>query len=476
MNVISKKEIISNIANQANETIDHGKKTFKDFDKIGLEGFCKNLINYSVTEYSFVDESLVISLNGKFGSGKSCFLEMMKKHLEDKEYDVISVDVWKNDFFDDPFIPLAFEMARYLEEDHDNIEAGELKNTIINIASAVGSKFTGVDFGREYTDYKKKVSPKNNSIFDKYKQRIELFQKLNESLNKYIKSLNKKPLFILVDELDRSRPDYMVKFLETLKHFFQTKGIVFILGVNESQLESSVKCLYGDLDFSEYYRKFIHRSIVLPSLANLTASESFIESKIEEHKARNKNYVCDIEDRDKKQIKKILIAFKLTPRQIDEFFGIFSCTMAASEDSSKEVIGVFYAIIIYTAILLNNKENAQKIRNNTFQYKDYLNLFQEFKLIEKGAPNKKEYNEFWAKIILFITTNYQTYNGGHAFFDEFYPTHLHYEQGKKDQKNMSTSRNQIIGHGSCYSDSLMCIISKKIDIFQYSKNKEFLEY
>ena len=215
----------------------------------------------------------------------------------------------------------------------------------------------------------------------------------------------------------------------------------------------------------------------MPSLANLAASESFIESKIEEYKARNKNYVCDIEDHHEKHIKKILIAFKLTLRQIDEFFGIFSCTMAASEDSSKKVIGVFYAIIIYTAILLNNKENAQKIRNNTFQYQDYLNLFQEFKLIGKGVEDKREYNEFWARIILFITTNDKTYNGGHAFFDEFYPTHLHYEQGKKDQKNMSTFRNQIIGHGSYYSDSLMCNISKKIDKGQsFSKNTEFLEY
>ena len=221
----------------------NNSKTFKDFDKIGLEGFCEDLINYSVTKQSFVDGSLVISLNGKFGSGKSCFLEMMKKHLEDKEYDVISVDVWKNDFFDDPFIPLAFEMVIYLEEDSSKIDKTELKNTIINIASAAGSKLIGVDLQQEYTNYNKKVRPENNSIFDKYKQRIDLFQKLNESLSEYVEALHKKPLFILVDELDRSRPDYMVRFLEILKHFFQTKGIVFILGVNESQLESSVKCL-----------------------------------------------------------------------------------------------------------------------------------------------------------------------------------------------------------------------------------------
>ena len=98
------------------------------------------------------------------------------------------------------------------------------------------------------------------------KKKKALFDKLNKSLADCVEELKEKPLVIMVDELDRARPDYAVKFLETLKHFFQTKGIVFILAVDKAHLESSVKSLYGsDINFPEYYRKFVHRNVSLPA-------------------------------------------------------------------------------------------------------------------------------------------------------------------------------------------------------------------
>ena len=76
-----------------------------------------------------------------------------------------------------------------------------------------------------------------------------------------------------MDELDRARPDYAVRFLETLKHFFQTKGIIFILAVDKAHLESSVKSLYGsDINFPEYYRKFVHRNVSLKLVVKCSAT------------------------------------------------------------------------------------------------------------------------------------------------------------------------------------------------------------
>lgn len=49
----------------------------KKNDKLALDKFCKELINYCKDECQFHDNSFVVSLNGKFGSGKSWFLEMM---------------------------------------------------------------------------------------------------------------------------------------------------------------------------------------------------------------------------------------------------------------------------------------------------------------------------------------------------------------------------------------------------------------
>jgi len=43
----------------------------KTNDKLALDEFCKELINYCKDECQFHDNSFVVSLNGKFGSGKS---------------------------------------------------------------------------------------------------------------------------------------------------------------------------------------------------------------------------------------------------------------------------------------------------------------------------------------------------------------------------------------------------------------------
>lgn len=72
------------------------------------------------------------------------------------------------------------------------------------------------------------------------------------------------PIVIIIDELDRCRPDYAVKTLETLKHFFDIPGFVFILSIDEKQLKSSVKKLFGTDNFDGYKRKFINNSFILP--------------------------------------------------------------------------------------------------------------------------------------------------------------------------------------------------------------------
>ena len=91
-------------------------KTFADFDLLGLEQFGDRLKNHVVAEYPFADGSLVISLDGRFGSGKTCFLEMFEQQLKEDEFEAIYVNAWRNDFFDDPIVTLLAEIIEYMEK------------------------------------------------------------------------------------------------------------------------------------------------------------------------------------------------------------------------------------------------------------------------------------------------------------------------------------------------------------------------
>ena len=91
-------------------------KTFADFDLLGLEQFGDRLKNHVVAEYPFADGSLVISLDGRFGCGKTCFLEMFEQQLKKDGFEAIYVNAWRNDFFDDPIVTLLAEIIEYMEK------------------------------------------------------------------------------------------------------------------------------------------------------------------------------------------------------------------------------------------------------------------------------------------------------------------------------------------------------------------------
>ena len=74
---------------------------------------------------------------------------------------------------------------------------------------------------------------------------ISEFKKQMAELVASFKSEYKKPLFILVDELDRCRPPYAVALLERVKHLFDVDDVVFVMATDTEQLRHSIGALYG---------------------------------------------------------------------------------------------------------------------------------------------------------------------------------------------------------------------------------------
>jgi hypothetical protein len=74
-----------------------------------------------------------------------------------------------------------------------------------------------------------------------------------------------KPLVIIVDGLDRCKPTYAVEMIEKIKHLFSVKNIIFVLAMNQEQIERSIRSIYGyDIDAGTYLQKFINLEMPLP--------------------------------------------------------------------------------------------------------------------------------------------------------------------------------------------------------------------
>ncbi|MBR0212977.1 MAG: hypothetical protein IJQ55_05220, partial [Alphaproteobacteria bacterium] len=110
----------------------------------------------------------------------------------------------------------------------------------------------------------KQLKPFKSDIYNSYLAYEQQLYKTKKFLSSWAKKIN-KPIVIIIDELDRCRPDYAVKTLEILKHFFDIPGFVFVLAIDEEQFKSSVETLFGTKNFDGYKRKFINNSFVLPN-------------------------------------------------------------------------------------------------------------------------------------------------------------------------------------------------------------------
>jgi hypothetical protein len=71
----------------------NSKKTFEASDSMNLKAFADDLFHSIQIDNLLSENSVVVSLNAKFGMGKSYFLEMFENYLiEEKKFETIFID------------------------------------------------------------------------------------------------------------------------------------------------------------------------------------------------------------------------------------------------------------------------------------------------------------------------------------------------------------------------------------------------
>ena len=70
---------------------------------------------------------------------------------------------------------------------------------------------------------------------------------------------------IVIDELDRCRPDYAVRFMETIKHVFEVEHVTFVIAANSTEFGHAMSGVYGDkFDGERYLERFFDIRLQLP--------------------------------------------------------------------------------------------------------------------------------------------------------------------------------------------------------------------
>ncbi|HXI71552.1 MAG TPA: P-loop NTPase fold protein [Verrucomicrobiae bacterium] len=250
-----------------------------------------------------VEENLVIFVNAPWGEGKTTFAEMWKTQLEKRDHlNVIYFDAYAADYFDDPFVSFSGEILefadKHLPDGKKLKERREFKKTAVEVgkrlaglAVKVGIRAATLNaFDEKHEGELKKIGDElvtgvSEISADVIEKKIEKYGEEKDALRAFKKSLEKLadkvqenqkfPLTIIVDELDRCRPDFALGLLERIKHLFDVKGVAFVLLVNRNQIENYIRTVYGGSDAESYLLKFGSLFIDLPNQGSASNSQEY---------------------------------------------------------------------------------------------------------------------------------------------------------------------------------------------------------
>ncbi len=223
-----------------------------------------------------ISDPLVVALNGPWGSGKSFFLKCwVGEHLqrEDNSDLTLYFDAFANDYLDDPLIALIGAIDGRFDKGTAGKKYWEKARAVapalgraafrIAVAGATAGVIRRADeLGDTIANATSDELSNAADTFWKQEQgRREAMEAFREALEKLA---GETRLIIVIDELDRCRPDYALSLLEMIKHFFNVPNVHFVLGVNLDALQNTVRARYGTgIDAAQYLQKFIQLTMTL---------------------------------------------------------------------------------------------------------------------------------------------------------------------------------------------------------------------
>lgn len=224
-----------------------------------------------------IEDPVVLSLDDKWGSGKTFFLKRwVAAHTAENNGTATTIyfDAFENDYLTDPLVSIITAVsARLPREQAETVK--KWKKVAVKLAKpALGIALSLATFGaKQHLDEigdviadaaSGEAKDAAQDLWDIENDRKDAMRDFRNLLSELTRESG-APIVIVVDELDRCRPDYALTVLEVIKHFFSVPKVHFILGVNGKALENSVKARYGaEIDAESYLRKFINVSFSLP--------------------------------------------------------------------------------------------------------------------------------------------------------------------------------------------------------------------
>lgn len=247
------------------------------------------------------DETVnTLAIDAGFGMGKTYFSKGLRYYLKNeaskgsnlKSLDVIEYNAWESDFFQDPMKTILYRILSSVDNDAKvEMELGKTARKVFETCSEA------VDSALKVSIFKVLNVLKNADKIDsleEYQEYLNLIKVTKEVLEEKAILFGKsyRPKVIIIDELDRCKPNFAIEVLEAVKHFFNIRGLFFVFLVNRDQLTNSAENLFGNFCGQEsYFQKFFDLEFKLPELD----FQEYIEKEYARHREKS-SYLKEVDD------------------------------------------------------------------------------------------------------------------------------------------------------------------------------------
>lgn len=305
-----------------------------------------------------INENCSIAVDAQWGQGKTFFVKQAKLILDsfnefsnlidyDKKHRIKKIwslhpstelnrtlipqytvyfDAWENDNDEDPLLSLIYSIYTSIQTDYSFKEEINYADILSGIFELVTSKNIKWIF--------EQIQKKD--ILQPIRYQKELLDKINEFFSAIFKEQGNR-LVIFIDELDRCKPDFAVKLLERIKHYFVNPDITFVFSINSMELQHTIKQYYGsEFDACKYLDRFFDLRIVLPDIS----TEKFLSSLgIEERY----NYLDVI-------MRKVINIYSFSMREICKY--IKMCNIAIGDGTNNNSDTSFFINSILVPLII----------------------------------------------------------------------------------------------------------------------------
>ena len=345
---------------------------------------------------------LTIGVFGLWGAGKSTLLKLIDKKLENQKGIIcVTINAWMFESYDDAKTAI---MKALLQELREEVPAEVKKKfgklikrvnwfklgtkAVSTLAPVVASVATGnplpmllnvTGSAEEIGNTVKNAADSIQSLKDEYwkdeddstdESTINNIRKFREEFSDALKNDNIENIVVMVDDLDRCRPERIIEILEVIKLFLAVDRTTFIIAADENVIKYSIREKYPpmngfdvELD-KEYIEKIIQLPIYIPELSAkdiqnyllLLVAQSYLEqesfsrliAKIFEEKMIISGDIITLE-----KINKLIDELKLswrdgdksafneTAKIIDEIREIVASTLKGNPRQAKRFLNTF---------------------------------------------------------------------------------------------------------------------------------------